>query len=117
MAEQQLPPPVRRSDGGRTSRPGLRASDRATSIKLAERLFDRLMMGCFAVLGLLLLVLAVLLHSVVSAVGAVVVLAGIVPLWLGGRTRDGRPGRTLGWYPVALVLLVVGLVLWVDPWR
>lgn len=82
----------------------------------AERIFDVMMMILFGVLGLILIVLAVLLHSTLSIVGGGVVLAAVIPLWLGGGGRGGRHTRRLGWYPVAVLALIVGLVLWVHPW-
>lgn len=88
---------------------------RANSLGALERVFDVLMMILFAVLGVLLGGVGVMLASAQSVLGGVLVLLGVVPLWAGGRPRpDGR--RRLRWYPAALVLLVAGLVLFVHPW-
>lgn len=96
-------------------RPEDRPVTRANSLGALERVFDVLMMVLFALLGVLLGGVGVMLRSGQSVLGGVLVLLGAVPLWAGGRPRpDGS--RRLRWYPVALALLAAGLVVFVHPW-
>jgi hypothetical protein len=110
MAKQDLPRPRPRNE-----RPEVR---RATSVRIAERIFDNLILVCFAVLGLLLIGLAVMLHSTIAVAGGVVVLVGMVPLWLAKfRTDRKRSPRGSALYALAALAVVVGLILWVHPWN
>lgn len=77
---------------------------------------DIVMVACFAVLGVILIVLAVLLSSTIAVVGGAIVIAAAVPLWLGGRHRSERRQSRLRWYPIAAAMLIIGLVVWVHPW-
>ena len=107
MAKQDLPRPRRESPEER----------RASSIGIAERIFDNLVLVCFAVLGLLLIGLAVMLHSTIAVVGGVVVIAGMLPLWLAkSRTDRQRSNRASALYALAALTVVIGLLLWVHPW-
>lgn len=76
-----------------------------------ERIFDVGMMVLFAILGAILSVIGWRLGSGYGIAGGVLVILAVVPLWLGGRGR-----RDLRWYPAALVVLALGLLLWVHPW-
>jgi hypothetical protein len=110
MAKQDLPRPRPRNE-----RPEVR---RATSVRIAERIFDNLILVCFAVLGLLLIGLAVMLHSTIAVAGGVVVLVGMVPLWLAKfRTDRKRSTRGSALYALAALAVIVGLILWVHPWN
>ncbi len=94
-----------------------RPADRRGSVDVAERMFDLLMMVLVAVLGVIFTVLGVMMSSTWSIIGGLVVIGSIVPLWLGGRSSTGdRSGRPLRWYPVALLVGVIGTVIWLQPW-
>ncbi|SDS67904.1 hypothetical protein [Microlunatus soli] len=112
MAKQELPHPRARPQ---TRPERVAAAERARSMGVAERIFDVMMMILFAILGAILIVLGAMLSSTLSVIGGVVVLASVVPLWLGAG-GPGRRARKLGWYPVAVAMVIIGLVLWVNPW-
>ncbi|HEY9294260.1 MAG TPA: hypothetical protein VIP98_23505 [Microlunatus sp.] len=91
-------------------------TERASSLRVAETMFDAMMMIAFAVLGLLLGGLAIVQHSLLGIIGGVIILLSVIPLWLGGRQRTTGQVRPLRWYPIALAVLIIGLVVWVHPW-
>ena len=91
-------------------------TERENSLRVAESMFDAMMMIAFAVLGLLLGGLGIPLHSLLGVIGGAIILLAVIPLRLGGRQRTTGRVRQLRWYPLALLMLIVGLVVWVYPW-
>ena len=86
-------------------------------MQAAERLIDLVMMVLFVFLGLALTVVGALLPAKgLGIVGGVLVTLAAVPLWLGSRPVRGEPRGNLRWYPVAAVVLALGLFVWVHPW-
>lgn len=97
--------------------PSRRRVDRQSSVLGAERLFDLFMMVLFGLLGVMLTVIGAMLPAAgLGILGGLLVTASVVPLWLGSRPVQGRPGRNLRWYPIAAAVLAIGLFVWVHPW-